>query len=316
MAFGFRVFTVQLVEGMGRKALDRWQVGSRHYAGYAHDLLAELATPQALLAARMSWGEVQALDLIGAAESAAPGDRFVRWMSSSLSGRRVSVELKYGTVGNYSDAMGIAGDTPIQDKAPSRQYRAELLLPPDDGQGLLAVEAIGRTAPSSSIALWLGIASRVREAGKTWWRPKINQVTDAEYLTELIGKSRRAEVTLKHVGYDDIGDRPRTQYRLEAPLNDRQRESAVSWIRSRIGGHGKADLQGMLEIVGVGDTGDLQFTDGAIKVDDGETRTRIGLSDVREIFTYPVSNDRPDAEAWRNAVRKRFQQIDPQLQWT
>jgi hypothetical protein len=316
VSHGFRVYNVELFEGMRRKPVEDWHVAGQHYASYAHALASELAAAQDLLPARLSWGEIQALSEISNLNSMATDDRCLRWIGASLSGRRLSMEIKYGMVGTYSDAMGVDGDTSITNKAPSRSYRAELVLPEEFGTGLLAVETIGRSAPAGAIAMWFGAASCVKEKGNIWWRPKIQQVTDTAYLTELIANSRSAEVTLKHVGFDEIGDRRRTQYKLQASLNDAQRDTAIGWIKSRIGTESRADLQGMLKIVGVDNTGDLDFTDGHISVDDGEATTRIGLSDVREIFTYPIGKDRPSASDWESQVRTRFQQLEPTLDWS
>jgi hypothetical protein len=298
---------------MGRKPIDKWQVGTSHYAVYAEGLCKMLTADGHLLHADPSWSEVQALSTISNATDASFGQKFVRWQGGSLHGRRLSLELKYGRVGNYSDAMGPMGDTPISDKAPSRMYRAELLLPETEGSGLLAVEAISRSAPMTPLITWMGAASFIKEQGQVWWRLKATQATDAQYLADLIEKSEHAEVSMKHVGIDEIGDRPRTQYRLHAPLSTRQRSHAVDWVMDRI--KGKGSLEGMLQIVGVRSTGDLDFTEGHIKLDDGETTTRVGLSDVREIFTYPISTNRPDTETWESAVRSRFRALEPNLVW-
>jgi hypothetical protein len=254
------------------------------------------------------------LSTISNATEAKFGQKFVRWQSAELHGwRRLSIELKYGRVGDYSDAMGPAGDTPISDKAPSRPNRAELLLPETEGSGLLAVETISRSAPLTPLISWIGAASFIKEQGKVWWRMKATQATDAQYLAELIEKSEHAEVSLKHVGIDEIGDRPRTRYKLNAPLSTRQRSGAVDWVMNRI--NGKGSLEGMLQIVGVENTGDLAFTEGHITLDDGETTTRVGLSDVREIFTYPIGTHRPDTETWESEVRCRFGALEPDLAW-
>jgi hypothetical protein len=57
-SYGFRVYSVVLHEGMGRKPIDTWQVGTSHYAAYAQDLCKMLAADSHLLRADPSWAEI------------------------------------------------------------------------------------------------------------------------------------------------------------------------------------------------------------------------------------------------------------------
>lgn len=317
MSHGFQVFRVDLLKGMAHKPLETWQVDSGHYAQYVANLAEQLASDQLLLPAKVTWGVVQNMSLVEGVEKTEPAQKYVRWLSAERKIRRISLGLRYGTVGSHTHAMGLDGDTELADRAPSRFYRAELVLPEAEGSGLLAVESISRSCPAPPVVLWLAAASVVAEKGKDWWRLKTEQVTDADYLSDLIDKSKNAEVKLRRVesgGADSAGDRRRTRYQLVAPLVEKQKAGAMAWIKSRIGGSGT--LAGMLDVLGVTNTGDFDFNDGYIALDDGEASTRIGLSDVRETFTYPISEDRPGDDAWWQAVRDRFYALDEGLSWS
>ena len=202
---------------------------------------------------------------------------------------------------------------PLDETAPGRTYRVELLAPTDDhDSGLLAVETISRTAPVDAFADWINAAMWLTRGDSHWKRMTYEQVTDTDFLAALLRNAQDATVNLKYVGSDGAGDRQRTQYSLQAPLRSlNQRDQAVDWAKQANRG-----VSGMLHLVGVDNPGDFDFNDGHLTVDDGEAVTRIGLSDARDKFTYPLGPDQVPEDQWKTEVQMRFQLLDPYLDWS
>lgn len=112
------------------------------------------------------------------------------------------------------------------------------------------------------------------------------------------------------MGRDGVGGRSRSFYTLRAPIGLGSRAQARQWAKES-----RRTQGGLLEIVGISDPGDMDFNQGFLSLDDGEATTRIGLSDARDTFTYPISDDRPDQERWQSSVRVRLKRIAPGLAW-
>jgi hypothetical protein len=289
-----------------------WDTPGEAYSIYANRLLKTLTEghPPPLLTATAKFTEIEYLDAIRPATGVDLDDRCVRFLASSQSDRHVSLEVMYGIGGRFTHVMGPSGDESIDGQAAARQYRAELFLPPDPSDiedGVLAVETIARTAPVGSLRYWLAAASKA-QTQTTWWHLRCNQVTDTDFLDELIDRAESAEVVLKHRASDGIGNAEEHRYTLRAPLQTGRRRDARNWAKNRA-----RTKDGLLHIIGVDDSGDLEFDDGWISLSDGDTSTKIGLSDAREIFTYPTSPTRPDDATWQRLVRNRVRQIRPKL---
>ncbi len=308
--YGLRVFELTLYRQTGRKS-QPWNADGWHFVDLGERAALTLSNDKHLLDAHVPQTTLRSWTAITPVSKVLPRAPYSRWMDTQRVGDRLSLQLKFGVGADYSESMSPSGDSSLKDQAAARTYRAEAVFPPGDGEALLAVEVVNRACPVNAIICWLNAALYFDAGAEEWWRVGAKQVTDSGYLVDLIRQAKDAQITLKKVGIDGEGDQTSTQYRLEAPLRwGDKRLRAVDWVKQET-----RDLQGMLSILDIQDAGDLQFNQGHIALDDGESKTKIGLSDARETFTYPLGSMELDTAEWEKAVAARLQTLKPELPW-
>ena len=311
---GFRVFKVEPRERHGRKDAPWRSEAGAHLLERFAALAGGFVANEWILDATLTYAQAEALGILEAKKSIGAGDKVLRLIDCGQVGRRLSMRVKYGSAGSFPTLMGVDGDVDITDRAPAREYRVELLAPRDVGPGLMAVETISRVAPAVPLVQLLSIADMLdpaRPGGDPWFKLFATQVTDPDYLAELIKRTKNAELHLRSVDVGGEGDRTRTRYRLQAKLDDVGRSGILGWLK-----RADRNVAGMLEVVDVRDSGDFDFNEGYVDLDDGDSRTRVGLHDAREVFTYPINSDiEPDRDTWERAVRDRFRTLRPDLDW-
>ncbi|NNG20531.1 hypothetical protein HJ590_13335 [Naumannella sp. ID2617S] len=303
-----RVFTVSLRHGRER--------GNQPWVNESGSELVHLGHCAQLLKGRLlgvpiKMQEAEAFTNLPEVKKIEARKRYLRVQDFQRHDRRLSLVVKYGMGSDYSYNMGPGGDVAIDQQAPAREYRIELLTPKKDGVALMAVETIARVCPEAAISAWLGAASKlIKPQGSPWKRLITAQAVDPDYLADLVKNAKEVEVRLKHVGPDEVGNRSRTLYRLQGAIHHNRRGKAINWARQQ-----RRGLDGMLEVLGVADDGDFDFNDGYMSIDDGDAKTRVGLTGAKEAFTYPLADDAPEDDEWINFVQRRFKQLHSGLEW-
>lgn len=310
MRYGMRVFSVK--HRHGRSRTDQPWVNDSTSAITWFDHCAKQLVGRLLRVPIRLTDMEQAAELPKVAEIE-DGMGYLRIDSVARSGRRLSLNVRYGRGADFNYSMGAEGDESLDGRAPARSYRVELLTPAGGDEALMAVETIASACPEAAVSAWLAFSSRLSrtESSDPWPRLITTQVNDTEYLAELINRAKNVEVHLKHVSRDEIGNRRRTDFRLQSLVPVNRRGKAIDWAKED-----KRGVKGMLRIIGVEDDGDFDFNDGHLTLDDGDARTKVGLSDAREKFTYPVSQVQPSLTDWEQEVRTRFFRLRPDLEWS
>ncbi|MFT4293814.1 MAG: hypothetical protein QM582_00175 [Micropruina sp.] len=182
----------------------------------------------------------------------------------------------------------------------------------------MAIETVGRSTPVGEIATLISLGSRYRSFAtkKTWHRLILNQVTDGEFLREVLA-GQEASVVLTRRSTDGAGDRVRQDMRLEAKVHPKQLGGLAEWLGLDVPQRMAAGLRGMIQIVDAEEVlAEVGFDDGFVKVGNGDTATKVRLGDILDRFTYPITEDvRPTDDAWDQAVRERMKIVDPDLAW-
>lgn len=324
MSYGFRLYTAAHAHETGRLPKlwvdDAFDFG-KHVVKVAGELIQKADTSGA-------WPDPHPAYLNLRDVSSLEG-RMSAWMAAGnvvgrvdrvekLNDHRITITVCIGRVGTHDRALG-GRDDPLLDKAAARLHRATLVFPrAGSGKGLLAVETVGRSGPVKEIGTLISLGSRYRSFAtkKVWHRLILNQVTDVEFLKEVLA-GQEASVVLTRSSLDGAGDRVRQDMRLEAKVHAKQLGGLAGWLGLNVSQRSSAGVRGMMQIVASEELlGDVGFDDGFVKVGNGDSATKVGMADMLDRFTYPVTeNVRPTDEAWEQAVRERMQIVDPDLPW-
>lgn len=335
--YGFRVYRVWLREGAGRKGMP-WADGDWSYLSHIKDGLGQVKSEQAPcgdgrcpapLSLWYSRTDLRDLDELPLAPMTNMDDRerrVGRLVKFGVPSRhRLSVEIKTGYVGDFDDALGLEGDRSMQNEAAARNHRAELVVPDRDGNGLLAVESIGRACPVQPITCLLGLASRqVGWAGvvgadglpQKWWGLKAEQVSDPAFLKELL-EADAAEVHLKRTRYDAQGKKKAVDMQVVAKLIDSSElERAKQWLRLPWNARKDMGMKGLVDIIDADEAvlTQLDLNDGYVRVGEGSASAKVRIDDALDMFTYPIdTRQRPSPQAWQDTVRERMSVLDDTL---
>jgi hypothetical protein len=335
MSYGFRLFEVSLHNGGGHARAHFDASGDEckvHYGKYAKgiaDLLIAEDNLDGWPALRVS-AEDAAADLAARNEYDIESTR-VRWLKAVYRPHRLSLEFRYGRVGDHDQALAARsqGDVAIGGKAPASSYRAELVMPAKgDGWAILAVETSGPQCPRETVQRWLTLMSKIRtvrdfpdtgEADRPpWWRLKLTPFADMKQISDMIEQSSQNKVVLTKSSASASGKRNVVEYTLQAPLLSTASKSSALDLARRIirkhrndlGEDAAPDTSDLLTLAGIDDPGSLEFNDGRLELESDGIKAKVGLTNVDEIFTYPIRQDaRPNDDVWLRAVRDKLQEL-------
>lgn len=348
--YGYRLFTVELRKGFGRKAVDFADCGGSHYIDFVPKFLARLAETKVgrpvLRSSSVTPGQAS-IDEPEATESEGVyGESAFRVEDPLRNDWAITGSIQAGNFGDHEIALGVPGETEDADllnRAPVRRFRFVLVLPEKGTTGVLAVEAIGRSCPVDLFIRWISKASqdealdnRGEEDGSSepcWWKMTANQMGDEEHLNEMIRSGKFGKVEL--VKLDVAADRKRNKeyLRLTAPSIEGGLVSEVAgvvkgwWERTRqreiesLDQVSKpatvTDAEGAQQLAALIIKGveGLDFDDGWVVLEEQNGRSnRISPSRMSEVFIYPLSvDDRvSDVEFYRR-VRLRAVRIGPSV---
>jgi hypothetical protein len=345
--FGYRLFTVELRKGFGRKPVNFAECSGSHYIDLVSKLLARLAGAKIGRPVMRNSSSSPGLAVIDEPDSAEPegisGESAFRVEDPLRNERAITGSIQAGNFGDHEIALGVPGETEDADllnRAPVRRFRFVLVLPENGVRGVLAIETIGRSCPVGLFIKWLSKASQdeaidnkgvegdTSTAEPCWWKMVADQMGDEEHLNELIRSGNFGKVEL--VKLDVTPDRKRTKehLRLTAPSIEGGLVSEVAsvvkgwWERT----HQRAepdqgqpepitDAEGAQQLAALVIKGvqGLDFDDGWVVLEEDSGRTnRISPSRMSEVFIYPLSvDDRvSDVEFYRR-VRSRALRIAP-----
>ena len=356
MDYGFRLFTASLRQGHGQAAFNfTTTCGSAdaNYLDYATPLLQDLK--EGWVAAASAPDDAVDDAMAKLLEEAAEGADMPATEQPSLKGkplvkvdsvqrpddRLMVVTFKYGRVSSHDEATGVRGraeDVPLTDRAPTNLFRAVVLLPTAGDEGLVAVEAIGRSCPqlhfSSALLQTAKTAATSMDADGTkkvgtWWRLMLSPLVDIEHLERVMALHGRTSMEL--VKKEILPDRQRdkttlkiTAPELEMGQIERLKEVVRGWVSDR--GKGKAvdERQGARQLAAVlgGPIEDLNVNDGLVVFGGDDQRPlKIRPSHIDDIFTYlqPKSERVASDSDFYRLVQERARRIERaaklQLDW-
>ena len=334
--YGFRVYSVSLRETTRRQPR-LWETDGWSYLSHVRHGLKLIEDAQAVSddgtrpAPLSLWYGVRDLrDLeslpLSPMSHTHDKERLVgRLVSADYTARHaLSLTIRTGYVGDYDDSISLTGDRSMRQEAAARDYRVELVAPQDSSEGLMAVEAIGRACPVHAVTCLLGLASRQvgwidgpdpNGAPRLWWRLDTQQVSDPEFLEELLDADK-AEVHLSKITYDHQGKKSKTDIRLIAALEEASKKGPFrQWLRLPAKERKERGVKGLFKIVEADSAGleALELNDGYVRIGEGSRAAKIRLDDVVDKFTYQIGTQRPDNQKFRQAVHERMSVLDDTL---
>ena len=199
--------------------------------------------------------------------------------------------------------------------APARPYRAVLLLPEVGEVGILAVECIGRTCPYEFFTKWATKWSRDFQARlddtdpldegrvRSWWRLKPTPLGSKEQLMKYLENGTVEELVLINHYIDRARNERQELFRVEAKVRTTQRP----WAKRRLNEVFEVDTdetfaRQLAESFGHS-VEQLDIDDGYVVVRTDAGIKKVSPSRMPEVFTYPVSEDRPTMEEFLTAVK-------------
>ncbi|WP_127480879.1 hypothetical protein [Nocardioides pantholopis] len=325
---GFKLFLVKVHQGFGHTPVNLAKTGDqldKHFA----ETICDIVTPE--LAVTLD-GRPILVEMDGGDVRLSPTNELrCRWDACQRSATHVSFVFRYGRVGDFDVAMGATSEVPIDDKATTRPYRVELLLPPAGDTGVLAVETVGVSHPTEMFTRWAGLHSKRRSkkletAALTppWWRWILDPYPDPKQLDALIQNG--SKVTLELTKYKPTAggngtykdlvliQEVHTQSKLKQTIT-----TLTSWAKSGSQVNAASDVSSLVNQ----SVGGLGFTDGEIVIEDKTgRRKRLTPTKMDDVFIYPIpaaKGNRPTAGQWEAEVRSKIADLAAekklQLDW-
>jgi hypothetical protein len=308
MAYGYRLYTVELREGQKRPALkfadtDCGAPGVR-YPDYAADLLGEYVAK--------SWIHVPEVPdqsdgdgLVAPAKSPYIGKPVVRVKKIEKPDPNVLVvTFEYGRVGSHTTALGVpdvTNDASLENLAPSNEYRAILVTPAVGTKGVLAVESNGRSCPVNALRAVLRDRARhnaiivdpkdqdsIKQG--PWWQIQYDPIVDQTHL-EAVLKDQAAQASIELTVKSTTGARTRGEKPIKisaASLDQKTRDKVTKTVK----GWAKqttTDAMGAKElavIIGHG-VENVDLESGLVKLEAGnEAPVALRPTHLGDVFTY------------------------------
>lgn len=169
MGYGFRLYNVRLVKGIGGSKEVPFEecgmTGADHLSVWVGRLLTELESHETLTGMprlRLGVGDVRLPIDHHAALAPTRGDPQIRWRKHSIAGpQKITFEVQYGTVGRFDWAIAqkASDDADISKKSAAHVFRGILCLPKKGTLGVLALEAVDNSSPNEIVHHWLARAA-------------------------------------------------------------------------------------------------------------------------------------------------------------
>ncbi|WP_264885723.1 hypothetical protein [Dietzia sp. NCCP-2495] len=254
-----------------------------------------------------------------------------------LGSRGVLMQVRYGRhkdedLGVSINGGGGSSDIPLGDLAPTRSYRVAV-LPPETGKvGVLAVEVIGGACPTQYVTKWIRRwmydRAQVTAHPSEWYKVRAFAAADPELLRSYIKRASLDHAVLIRRGTPESRLRSDELFRIEAAIFDNSeadlRELAEGVImRDAEESEGERDnldpdatddelvvasdaefAKAVASSIGKG-LGGLTYDDGFIVLDTESGKEAVSPSRLPEVFTYPVSTDRPSDSDWLAELKRR-----------
>ena len=245
-----------------------------------------------------------------------PNSRIVRldWMRRS--GMSVFFAVSSGKNDGFRDAMTAAtgaADVSIEHLAPRRQYRGVYTLPPNQSEGVVALETISRTCLNTVLTRWSNEWSEqlVKADGRSGkesqhCRVRLNQMTDSAQVTSLLNEGDPQEIVLtEHVaqgnGLPDL-----VQYRLSAPVREKRTVMGIvtRWVKQK-GISVQDGIQEARALVGP-EVADVDFDECYVSVrHEGQLR-HVSPGAYSELFTYDIRSEQRETSSFYREVNDKL----------
>ncbi|MCD2131439.1 hypothetical protein LQ424_06555 [Rhodococcus qingshengii] len=257
-----------------------------------------------------------AFDSNGNAVPLDPNSRIVRldWMHRS--GMSVFFAVSSGKNDGFRDAMTAAdgaADVSIEHLAPRRQYRGVFTLPPNQAEGIVALETISRTCLNTVLTRWSNewseqLAKADGKSGKEshHCRVRFNQITDSAQITSLLNEGDPQEIVLtEHVAQGN-GLPNLVQYRLTAPV--REKHTVMGTIKRWVTQKGISVQDGIQEaraLVGP-EVAEVDFDECYVSVrHEGQLR-HVSPDAYSELFTYDIRSKQRETNDFYREVNNKM----------
>jgi hypothetical protein len=327
MAYGYRLFTVELREGQKRNALkfadtDCGRPGLR-YLDYATELLNAHVSK--------SWMHPTDLPEPALGERVAPPDYVGKPVVRVLSIEKpepnvLVVTFEYGRVGSHKTALGVPDvtqDASLENLAPSNEFRAFIITPETGTIGILAVESVGRSCPVQPLRALLRDRARHESVDTTdpehpkvgpWWQLHEEAIVDRTHL-EAVLRDQAAETSIELIVKTTSGSRQRGQkpIKISAANLDQARRTKVAkvvrgWVKKA-----PTDAVGAKQLAAVIGHGieSVDLESGVVRMDAGqEAPVALKPSQLGDVFTYlqPAGN-RQTTKVLYGVVRAKVRSI-------
>lgn len=227
---------------------------------------------------------------------------------------------------------GSIADTPLSDLAPTRSYRVVILPPTTGTTGLLAVESIGGACPTMYVTKWIrrwmyDRAQAARGHESNWYKLRAFAAADPDRLKKYLDSAAldhavliRRSVTGSRLRSDEVfrieagifanseedlrelaqGVLVRETDESEGERDDLLTDPALATVTDALDEGGDdivaADASFATAMGGLlgGGLGELTYDDGYLVLDTDTGKESVSPSRLPEVFTYPVSTDRPE----------------------
>ncbi|MBT2266290.1 hypothetical protein J7E74_14965 [Rhodococcus erythropolis] len=222
-----------------------------------------------------------------------PNSRIIRLDWVRRGSTSILFAFSLGKNDGFADAMSAQDGDPdvsIEHLAPRRQFRGVYVFPPAETQGVLVLECISRSCPIVPLKRWSrnwGKELEMVDPKSKFCRMSFEQMTDDSQVRELIRNGEPQEIVLSEHASAGIGLPSVTQYRLSAPV--KQRQNAMSVVRKWAKSTSKTTMdEGIVEakaLIGP-KVADVDFDDCYVSVKHEGQVKNVRPDAYSELFTY------------------------------
>lgn len=335
MRYGFRVHKLELARGLhGRRLLEaRTSTNEREREDAKKGKGEERASKDYL---EHLMGQLRQLEsgpdtltdvpkLIAVADGAnefvpgeEPGTPRLLVTDVGVHGRRVSVEVEYGHLGWHHRAVGKtrSDESPLADRSPMQRYRLEFLVPDKGPTGLIASETISGGHSLPMLVAWLNQLTREEMGDDDMVRLMAHPLTDLQRVLQLLEKPNSvAEIELKRTAGATVdGVHSSGTITLKEQVVPGNKIDLIKTLLQRWNAAGfkydptetREEVKALAEVVDP-QAGDLEFTDGVIRLDPGGgKKLSVRPTKLGELYAYELSDLRPPQEKWESEVRDKL----------